>query len=216
MRLRRILPCLALVSVALAASLPLHARPRRGDRVVVSGVVLDSAGEPLGHVDVVLTAGKSKFALSSFRRTVTGEARVDATSDEEGGFALGWTWNPYYNVFRLDAVIRVRGPGGGWLEDVVGSVDVTQDFDAGGAVSVERVIEHLEVLEEVRAFISSLETEDLRATYEDMGKPDRVDRLELAKGVEVAWWYFRRGRSYHFLDGDLEEEVEFEPLQRRF
>ncbi|HVR28057.1 MAG TPA: carboxypeptidase-like regulatory domain-containing protein [Thermoanaerobaculia bacterium] len=55
---------------------------------------------------------------------------------------------------------------------------------------------------------------DQRRIYEEMGKPDRVDRLELSKDAEeVAWWYFERGRSYHFRDGRLEQVVEFDPVK---
>lgn len=54
---------------------------------------------------------------------------------------------------------------------------------------------------------------DEKRIYEEMGKPDRVDRLELSGGEEeVAWWYFERGRSYHFRAGRLEQVVEFDPV----
>jgi hypothetical protein len=48
-----------------------------------------------------------------------------------------------------------------------------------------------------------------------MGKPDRVDRLEMSGGDEVAWWYFERGKSFHFRDGRLDQVMEFEPVEGR-
>ena len=44
------------------------------------------------------------------------------------------------------------------------------------------------------------------------GAPDRIDTLELPYGVETTWWYFARGRAYRFLDGELSEEMTFDPV----
>ena len=54
--------------------------------------------------------------------------------------------------------------------------------------------------------------EDQRGIYDQMGKPDRVDRLQLSSAEEVTWWYFSDGVSYYFRDGQLYQTVEFEAI----
>ena len=44
------------------------------------------------------------------------------------------------------------------------------------------------------------------------GEPDLVDTLELPYGREITWWYFDRGRAYRFLDGELRDEISFDPV----
>ncbi len=56
-----------------------------------------------------------------------------------------------------------------------------------------------------QAFTATPHSDDQRRVFEEMGKPDRVDRLEMPGGDEVAWWYFGRGKSFHFRDGRLDQ-----------
>lgn len=210
-----ILPVFVLVVALVGTVGPAAARSpyRRGQTVSIGGVVEDKAGRPIGGVDVVLVAAKRQFAIGSFRRADSAEATVDTVSDAAGRFAVDWTWNPYYNVFRLEAVIRLRGEDGATVDHVVGAAEITESVRRGVPVGLTIVVDRLDVLEDGRAFLASLTSDDFQRIYKDMGKPDRVDRLELAKGEEVAWWYFARGRSYHFLNGGLESKVDFEPVR---
>jgi hypothetical protein len=34
-------------------------------------------------------------------------------------------------------------------------------------------------------------------------------------GDETAWWYFERGKSFHFRGGRLDQVMEFDPVQGR-
>ena len=200
---------LVLLAVSVGGSTAASAKSpyRRGEKLQISGTVVDGNGEPVAGVDVVLVAAKRQFAIGSFRRDDSAEATLDGASDDSGRFALDWTWNRYYNAFRIEAVIRLGGEDGATVDYVVGSLDVTSAVKSRGVTGLELTIDRMNTLANGRAFLASLESDDLRSIYKDMGKPDRVDRLELAKGVEVAWWYFERGRSYHFLDGELESKV---------
>ncbi len=44
------------------------------------------------------------------------------------------------------------------------------------------------------------------------GSPDRTESLALPYGTETTWWYFADGRAYRFLDGELTEELTFDPI----
>jgi hypothetical protein len=209
-------PSVAVVLFALAgfASAPADAKDpfRRGEKVVITGQAVDPSGQPMGGVDVVLVAAKSKIGLGSFKRVEEGEARVAAHTDENGGFRFDWTWDPYYNTFHLLAVIELRAEGGRLVQHQVGLLELDERMEQGSPVVGTLEITRPNFLRQGQAFLTSLTTDDLETTYEQMGKPDRVDRLELAHGEEVSWWYFESGKSFHFVGGRIEETAEFEPV----
>jgi hypothetical protein len=68
-------------------------------------------------------------------------------------------------------------------------------------------------LETVRDFAASIDTEDERRIFDEMGNPDRVQRILSGDHEEVSWWYFESGKTYRFKDGILEQVVHFEPIE---
>lgn len=212
--LLRPLGAAVLVGLLAGAATPAGAREpyARGQIVTISGQAVDAAGRPIGGLDVFLLASRSKFGLASFKRVEQGEARVQAHTDENGAFRFDWKWDSYYNTFRLQAFIALREPGGRLVEHDVGTLDISDRIRSGSPVAATLEVTRPNFLAAGRAFLASLTTDDLETTYQEMGKPDRVDRLELAHGEEVAWWYFGKGKSYHFLDGHLQQVVDFAPI----
>lgn len=202
---------LLLVLCAFPAS---AAKPyRRGDTVRIQGSVLDAAGQPLAELTVVLVAAKKKLALGSLQRREEGLARVVTQTDSRGHFDFDWEWNPYYNAFRVQAEMTARSDDGPLERRVLERVDLTRRILEGDPVVVSMQIDDASIFRDRQAFLATLGSDDQRDVYEQMGKPDKVDRLELARGEEVAWWYFALGKSYHFLDGRLQDVVEFDPVK---
>ena len=127
-------------------------------------------------------------------------------------------WDPYYDTFRIRAEGAEGTPGG---RPAAGSRPACPGRGrphAGASDQGSPVVVALEVAEPARTARSTRSTaapqsDDQRRVYEEMGKPDRVDRLAMSGGDEVAWWYFGRGKSYHFRDGSLDQVMEFEPVK---
>jgi hypothetical protein len=177
--------------------------------------VADPGGAPVEGVSVVLLASHRGFELRSMRRVEEGLARVAATTDAQGRFAIAWTWNPYYDTFRIRAEgtpAAPAGSGGGPNGMVLTEVDLTRRIGEGSPVVVALEVADAAPHRAQPAFTASSHSDDQRRVFEEMGKPDRVDRLEMSGGDEVAWWYFGRGKSFHFRDGRLDQVSEFEPV----
>lgn len=211
----RILPLLALCLLLIAVASPASAaKPyRRGETVRIQGSVVDAAGQPLADLTVVLVAAKKKLALGSLERREEGVARVVTKTDSRGRFDFDWEWNPYYNAFRLQAEMKARTDEGRVERQVLERVDLTRRIRQGDPVVVSLEIDDASGFRDREAFLAGLRSDDQREVYEQMGKPDRVERLELARGEEVAWWYFAIGKSYHFLDGRLQDVMDFDPVK---
>jgi hypothetical protein len=75
------------------------------------------------------------------------------------------------------------------------------------------VIHNRRVIDRFRDFLASVKSADEQRVYQEMGKPDRVERVQYPGSVEVSWWYFEAGRAYRFRDGRLEQVVPFDPVR---
>ena len=51
------------------------------------------------------------------------------------------------------------------------------------------------------------------ATYDEMGRPDSIDRVNGGGWTESTWWYFSTGRACRFRDGRLVQVQEFDPVR---
>jgi hypothetical protein len=222
------------VLLTAAATVQSRSPYRRGERVEISGSVADAAGAPVEGVRVVLLAAHRGFELRGLRRVEEGLVRVPTTTDASGQFRLEWRWDPYYDTFR----IRVEGAGaapgaaaptaaaaGGRRTGVLAETDLTRRIREGSPVVVALQVAGAAPHRESGSLASSgslaasgsraaaTQSDDQRRVFEELGKPDRVERLEMPGGDEVAWWYFARGRSYHFRSGRLDQVMEFDPVK---
>ena len=206
---------LAVVSLATIALAPPAAATdyrSRGDRVTVEGTVTDRAGAPVPDLSVILLAAHRGFDFNSMRRSEEGWLKVRGRTDAQGRFSIDWTWHPYYDAFRIRAEAPgapASASGSGLPPGVLTEIDLTRRMLEGSPVVVA-----LEVgWTGISTAAAAAHSDDQRRIYGEMGNPDRVDRLEMPGGDEVAWWYFERGRSYHFRDGQLDQVMEFEPVK---
>jgi hypothetical protein len=186
---------------------------RRGDSVTIEGSVTDAAGVALEGMTVALLASNRGFELRSFRMVEEGLVRVPTTTDARGRFAIQWTWNPYYDTFWIRAEGLGRPAGGGTpAPAVLSEIDLTRRIREGSPVVVALEVADAGPHRLASTFDQAARSDDQSRVFEEMGKPDRVDRLDMTGGDEVAWWYFGRGKSYHFRAGRLDQVTEFEPL----
>ena len=189
---------------------------RRGETIEITGTVADASGAPVEGLTVVLLAAHDGFELRSFRRVEKGHVRVTTSTDAQGAFRLEWRWNPYYDSFRLRAegITPADATAGSRNRSVLTEIDLTRRVLAGSPVVAALEVAGALSPRQERSVLASSQSADQKRIYGEMGKPDRVDRLELDGGEEVAWWYFERGRSFHFRGGRLEQVVEFDPVAR--
>jgi hypothetical protein len=186
-------------------------QPADGTVVKVRGVVADEAGRTRAGVTVVLEGARRAFSYRKMRRADFNPASRIATSGEDGSFALEWPWHSYYNHFRLSAVVDVPRGAGNVDEHLLAEIDLTQRMKGEQTVLVQLTLEDPTVLDELRAFEASLQSEDHQRVYREQGKPDRVDRVPGQSGEET-WWYFDRGAAYRFAAGTYVELDQFDPV----
>lgn len=207
-----ILPAIVLLAFAGLVSPVFAARYDQGERVQVTGIVSDRQGRPVEGVLVSLEATRSYFSLRQLRRTAAEDVRrVSTTTNAKGEYTLQWPWDSYFNHFEIVTGVPVRKGRQERIEELARE-DATKRVLAGSPVVVSPVIQSTKFLVALREFLGMVRSEDERRTYEEMGKPDKVQRLEYPDHIEASWWYFENGRVYRFRDGRLDQVVPFTPV----
>lgn len=203
---------LAAVLPLIASSPASAARYEQGERVQVTGIVTGPDGQPLPGIRVALEASRSYFSLRHLRRTAADDVRrVSALTNDKGEYTLEWPWDSYFNHFELVSGVPVRKGREDRVEELARE-DVTKRLLSGSPVIVSPVIENTRFLDSLNQFLAMVRSVDEQRTYEEMGRPDRVQRLQYPDHVEDSWWYFESGRVYRFRDGRLEQVVPFTPV----
>lgn len=214
-RRSRLVPTAALTTVLalallLAAAPPAAAaRHEQGTRVEITGLVTGPQGDPLPEVRVVLEASRAVFSFRSLRRELRNTRRVAGLSGERGEFTLVWPWDEYYNHFELVAGVPVRTARGEELEELARK-EVTRRLERNDPMVANLTVERADFVRTLRAFVASVDTDDERRIYQQMGKPDRVEE----RGAVRSWWYFDHGRMFRFRDGELVETESFDPVEK--
>ena len=210
--LHRLVPAIVLLAFAGLVSPVFAARYDQGERVQVTGIVSDRQGRPVEGVLVSLEATRSYFSVRQLRRTAAEDVRrVSTTTNAKGEYSLQWPWDSYFNHFEVVTGVPVRKGRQEKIEELARE-DATKRVLAGSPVVVSPVIENTKFLVALREFLGMVRSEDERRTYEEMGKPDKVQRLEYPDHIEASWWYFENGRVYRFRDGRLDQVVPFTPV----
>jgi hypothetical protein len=205
-------PALLLLAFLGLVSPVFAARYDQGERVQVTGIVTGRDGRPLPGIRVSLEATRSYFSLRQLRKTAAEDIRrVSALTNAQGEYTVEWPWDSYFNHFELVSGVPVRKGKQDRVEELARE-DVTKRLLAGSPVVVSPVIENTQFLESLNQFLAMVRSADEQRTYEEMGKPDRVKRLQYPDHVEDSWWYFESGRVYRFRDGRLEQVVPFTPV----
>jgi hypothetical protein len=188
------------------------ARYDQGQRVQVTGVVVDAQGQPLADLRVVLEVSRTYFSMRQLHRTADPDVRrVGATTNAHGEYTIEWPWDSYFNHFELVAGVPVHIRTGEKVEELARQ-DVTRRLDAGSPAVVAVTIDNRQFLDNFRQFLASIRTEDQRKVYQEMGRPDRIRNVQYPAYLEASWWYFESGRVYRFRDGHLEQVVPFDPV----
>jgi len=195
-----------------AVSPALAARYDQGERVQVTGIVAGRNGQPLEGIRVTLEATRTYFSVRQLRRTAAEDVRrVSTVTNAKGEYSVEWPWDSYFNHFELVAGVPVRKGREDRTEELARE-DVTKRLLAGSPVVVSPVIENTKFLDSLRQFLAMVRSADERRIYDEMGRPDKVQRLEYPEHVEDSWWYFESGRVYRFRDGRLDQVVPFTPV----
>ena len=203
------------VWILLAAAPLAAARFAQGDRVQLTGVVTDPQGRPLSDVRVSFEATRTYFSMRQLRRTQTEEVRrVSAATDARGQFTIEWPWDSYFNHFELVVGVPVRKARKEILAELARE-DVTQRLQGGSPVVTSLVVpaKNADFVVKLRELLASIRSDDERRVYDEMGRPDKVERVQYPGRTEVSWWYFDSGRVYRFKDGRLDQVVPFEPVK---
>lgn len=204
---------LLLCFVSLATGSSSWAGPYpEGEFIEIAGAVTDAEGLPIPDLTVALEASRKAFSVTKMKNTERDQTRVSAKTDSSGQFTLQWRWVDYYNHFELQVGIPERAGDDAKLQ-IFESVDLSKRIRGGSPVVTNVTVTDSRYLDTLRGFSTSIDTEDERRIFEEMGNPDRVHRIVSADREEVSWWYFQRGKAYRFKDGVLEQVVHFEPIR---
>jgi hypothetical protein len=209
---------LCLLAALAPAPAAAAARYDQGQRIQVTGVVADSQGQPLKDLRVVLEVSRTYFSMRNLRRTADPDVRrVSATTDARGNYTLEWPWDNYFNHFEVVAGVPVHtrlenGRTGETVQELARQ-EITRRVEAGSPAVVAITVESRVFLDNLRQFLASIQTDDQRKVYQEMGKPDRVRNVQYPGYLESSWWYFEAGRVYRFRDGRLEQVTPFDPVR---
>lgn len=182
-----------------------------GDFIEITGTVTDGTGTPIPDVHVVFRAAKKSFSVYEFGKTTKDEVSDRTKTDRGGQFKFRWRWVEYYNRYEILVGIPRRSAAGDSFE-ILSQLDISKRIRKGSPVVVALTVEEGEFLDSLRAFLASVDTEDERRIYDEMGNPDRVQTIEHPDYDEISWWYFGAGETYRFQDGVLQQVVHFDPV----
>jgi hypothetical protein len=183
-----------------------------GQHLQFTGIVSDKLGQPLTGVKVVLEVSRTYFSVRHLRREAADMRKVSGTTDARGEYSLDWPWDSYFNHFEIAVGVPVRRAKEERLEELE-RLDVTQRALASTPVVSAIVVQNAEFITHLREFLASVSTDDEHKVYDEMGRPDRVEKVQYPGWMEISWWYFETGRVYRFRDGRLQQVVPFEPVK---
>ncbi len=198
------------VALACVAVTPASAY-EDGQMIEITGTVTDSSGAPIPEISVVFNVSRRAFTVSKFGRATRDSVQLQTITDQEGQFSFDWRWLDYYNRFELQTGVPTRSTAGETFE-VLGQLDLRDRIQQGSPVVASLVVDNTQFLNSLRDFLDSVDTEDKKRIYNEMGNPDRVQKTDYAEELEVSWWYFRSGKAYRFRDGKLDQVVHFDPI----
>lgn len=208
---------LALVAIvalgALLVALPIDARGRReGEEVIVSGSVVDAAGQPVGGATVEIRASRRAFSLRDFRVARRGSRRASATTDSRGNFEIVWSWHPYYTKFDLVAGVPDGIPGKSEGLHILAQTNLSRRMKRDSSVIATLEISDRSEVDSLNEFLAGLNSAAKRRVYHEAGKPDKVRVTEFPAYRETSWWFFEQGKVYIFKNGELSGVDDFEPI----
>lgn len=204
---------LCVLILLLLSAAGVEAKPYAdGEKVRLTGLVTDAAGKPLSQVHVVLEASRSYFNVRRLARDSKDTQRLVGLTNERGEYNLDWPWNDYYNTFELLVGVPVRRGDGERLK-VLERIDIRRKIGRGSPVVTAIVVQNSALIDNLRAFLASVQSEDQRKVHHEAGEPDKVDRVEYPDAIEVAWWYFEAGKVYRFNNGRLVKVDSFAPIK---
>ncbi len=184
---------------------------RKGQVVAFTGQVADAGGRTLGGATVMLEVSHTSFRLEKMSRETSDTLRQPVTADGSGNYRVDWRWDRFYNTFALVVALKVREDGADKYE-VFHRLEITGRVTGGNPVEVPLVLEDTAAFDELRAFLGSVDSDDEKRVYQEMGRPDRIDAGEAHYDPDQSWWYFAAGKVYRFRDGKLDQVVPFEPI----
>lgn len=198
-----------LAAAAPAAPNPFRKGPyKKGQIVTVTGQVIDAQDQPIRGVTVIFGVSREAFQLSKMRREEGAVLRTPVEVDDNGRFRIDWRWDPYYNRFALAVAVPVSGGDYEFFHEI----EVTGNVLQSNPSDVGLKVPDSAPLRELLAFLKSLDSEDEKRVFEEMGRPDRIDTAQAHYDPDHTWWYFEAGKVYRFKDGTLEQVAQFEPV----
>lgn len=209
---------LALALLSAWTVTPAWAGHKDGERIEITGIVTDPSGRPMPRLSVVLEASRGGFSVTRLEKTKKDPARVLGWTNERGEFSLEWPWNRFYNNFELLVGVPVRRPDGEHLKVLV-RVDLSQRMKRDNPVVSAVAVTDFQLVDNLRTFLASIESEDQRQVHREMGEPDKVERVEHGGSAgapawaEVSWWYFEAGKLFRFSAGKLVKTESFPPVE---
>jgi hypothetical protein len=208
-----LLPVLAVLCLAgLCVACASHGSYTAGQPVKVQGLVTDRDGRPQPDLQVGLEASRLGYSVYPIGKEKRDLVTGSVTTDRQGDYALEFPWNDRYDHFELVVSVPVATPHGADRVEL-SRQDITKRVEQGTPVAVPVTLADTKFLATLREFLASLRTDEEQRTYQQVGRPDRVDRNSSAEHTDTAWWYFEQGKVYRFRDGHLQNVDTFAPVK---
>ena len=214
-RLPAIAGALLLLGLAPAQAARL---PEPGTPLEIRGTVSTSDGKPIAGLEVRLVGEASRYDWHRLTRGTSAPIHLATATDERGEFRLAWVLAAGYASFRVEASQLYRRDRADARQDLA-TIDITPRLLAGSPIVVALTVSDVSFLDDLRRFLASLTSEAERGAYQELGRPDRIDRVEAGSptpaspSAESTWWYFNLGTALRWADGRLVETTKFDPIR---
>lgn len=201
-----------LLTAGVAAGLAGCATIDVADTRVVSGRVTDEAGRPVSGTPVLLVARDLEFQPAQNAYREIGRQDQTTVTDTEGRYRFEFVPKKLGNDFHLlfyaergfDSARFQRGE----------PIELNSRLVRESVVTVNHVL---------RTRPDWAETERLIARYgatsprgqilRQYGYPEKLEHLKAMNVETEVWWYYTRGISFKFSDGEFRGQSNFEPIR---
>lgn len=180
----------------------------------ISGQVMDEEGRPVAKSPIVLMGRDLAHTLlpPSFELKELKRQEQRALTDDKGRYRFDFKPEEMGNNFLLFFYDRQGFDSVQYQKPE--PLDITKKLKDEQEIQVNQVILFHRDWPEVQRLIKEYGPDTERGKIiRQYGLPERKERFKSAEIESETWWYYTKGVSYKFVDGELKSTYEFAPLK---
>jgi len=179
---------------------------------VVSGRVTDEGGRPVSGTPVLLVVRDLEFHPTQNAYREIGRQDLTTVTDTQGHYRFEFVPKKLGNDFHLffyaergfDSARFQRGE----------PVEINDRLSREAQVTVNHILKVRPDWAETERLIAQVGAPSPRGQIlRQYGFPEKLERLKAMNVETEVWWYYSRGISFKFSDGEFRGQSSFEPIR---